>query len=89
MFSLIKEVFTVLLSFRSSSAKKCLSLTDELCMVKYTLIDLNPVQLKQYPFMVSLDKFNMITNINEVKTFKSKFYCTAWNLNQKCNSQTG
>ena len=117
MFSLIKEVFTVLLSFRSSSAKKCLSLTDELCMVRYTLIDLNPVQLKQYPFMVSLDKysggcnysndlsskirvssktkdinfkiFNMITNINEVKTFKSKFYCTAWNLNQKCNSQTG
>ena len=33
--------------------------------------------------------FNMITNINEVKTFKSKFYCTAWNLNQQCNSQTG
>ena len=46
MFSLIKQVFTVLSSFRSSSAKKCLSLTDELCIVKYTLIDLNPVQLK-------------------------------------------
>ena len=46
MFSLIKQVFTALLSFRSSSAKKCLSLIDELCMVRYTLIDLNPVQLK-------------------------------------------
>ena len=58
MFSLIKQVFTVLLSFRSSSAKKCLSLIDELCMVSYTLIDLNPVQLKQYTFMISVDKYS-------------------------------
>ena len=46
---------------------------------------------------INLKIFNMMTNINEVKTFvkhfscdcKSKFYCTAWNLNQKCNNQTG
>ena len=49
MFSLIKQVFIVLLSFSSSLARlakirtKCLSLNDEPCMVRHTLIDLNPV----------------------------------------------
>ena len=38
MFSLIKQVFIVLLSNSKSLATKCLSLND--------LIDLNPVELK-------------------------------------------
>ena len=62
MFSLIKQVFIVLLSFSSSLARKCLSLIDETCMVKSTVIDLNPVKLKYYRFMVSLDKCNGIGN---------------------------
>ena len=47
----------VLLSFSESLARdrtKCLFLNDEPCMV--TLTDLNPVELKYYPFMISLDR---------------------------------
>ena len=29
---------------------------DEPCMVRPTLIDLNPVEFKDYPFMISVDK---------------------------------
>ena len=46
MFSLIKQVFIVLLSNSKSLATKCLSLNDEPCMVRPTFIDLNPVELK-------------------------------------------
>ena len=61
MFSLIKQVFIVLLNFIESLARdqtKCLILNDEPCMVKPTLIDLNPVELKYYPFIISLDKYS-------------------------------
>ena len=54
MFSLVKQVFIVLLSFSSSLARvriKFLSLNDEPCMTRPTLIDLNPAGLKYYPFM--------------------------------------
>ena len=65
MFSLIKQVFIVLSSFSSSLSRvanssdriKCLPLNDQLCMVRSTLIDLNPVEIKYYPFMISLDKY--------------------------------
>ena len=33
-------------------------LNDEPCMVRPSLIDLNPVELKYYPFMISLDKYH-------------------------------
>ena len=52
-------MFIVLLSFSESLAwnqNKCLFLNHESCMVRPTLIDLNPVELKYYPFMISLDK---------------------------------
>ena len=61
MFSFIKQVFIVLLSFSSPSANKFLSLNDESCMV--TLIDLNPVELKYFPFMIRLDKCNRSCNV--------------------------
>ena len=66
MFNLIKQVFTVLLSFSSSLAQdqtKCLFLNDEPCMVKPTVIVLNPVELKYHPFMVSLDKYSRCYNV--------------------------
>ena len=64
MFSLIKQVFIVLLSLSESLARvakvsdrtKCLSSNDEPCIVRPSLIDLNPVELKYYPFMINLDK---------------------------------
>ena len=46
MFSLIKQVFIVLLSFSSSLATKCVSLNDQPYMVSSTFIDLNPVELR-------------------------------------------
>ena len=33
-----------------SDQTKCLVLNDESCMVRPTLIDMNPVELKYYPF---------------------------------------
>ena len=63
MFSPIKQVFIALLSFSSSLATKCISLNDELCMIRPTIIDLNPVELKYYPFMISLDKYSGSCNV--------------------------
>ena len=59
MFSL----FIVLLSFSSSLARdrtKVLFLKDEPCMVRPTLIDLNHVELKHYPFMISLNVLEVV-----------------------------
>ena len=72
MFSLIKEVFIALLSFSSSLATKCISLNDELCMIRPTLIDLNPVELKYYPFMISVDKYSGSCNILSPKRCSKK-----------------
>ena len=61
IFSLIKRVFIVILSFSSFLARiakvrtKCLSLNDEPCMVRPTVIDLSPIELKHYPLMISLE----------------------------------
>ena len=63
MFSLIKQLLTVLLSFSSSLATKCISLNDEPCMIRPTLTDLNPVEFKYYPFMISLEKCNGSCNV--------------------------
>ena len=66
MFRLIKQLFYVLLSFSSSLAHdrtKYLTLNDELCMVRPTLINLNPVEPKYYSFMISLDKCNASCNV--------------------------
>ena len=49
-------MFIGLLSFIRSLATRCVSLINEPCTDRSTLIDLNPVELKYYPFMVSLDK---------------------------------
>ena len=48
--------FTVLLSFRGSLATKFMALNNEPCMTRPTVVDLNPVELKYYSFMISLDK---------------------------------
>ena len=37
-------------------------------MVSLILIDLNPVQLKHYPFMITLDKCNRSCNVLSPKT---------------------
>ena len=49
-------MFISLLSFSESLATKCLSVNNEPFMIRPTLVDLNPVELKYYPFIISLDK---------------------------------
>ena len=66
MFSIIKQVFIVLLIFSESLAlnqTKYLFLSDEPCMVRPNLIDLNPVDIKYYPFVISLDKCSGNCNV--------------------------
>ena len=50
--------FIVLLSSLAHVADliKCLFLNDVPCMVRPTLIDMNPVELKYYSFIISLNK---------------------------------
>ena len=54
MFSLF-----IVLSFSKHLAhdqRKCIFFNDEPCIVRPTLIDMNPFELKYYPFMNSLNK---------------------------------
>ena len=55
-------MFAVLVSFIKSLTAKYMFLNDEQCMVRPTLIDLNPVEFK-YPFMISLYKCNGCCNV--------------------------
>ena len=71
MFSL----FIVLLTFSRSLARdwtKCLFLNDEPCMVRPALIDLYPVELKYYPFIISLNKCTGSYNVLSPKIFVPK-----------------
>ena len=59
MFSLL----IVLLSFSESLARdrtKCLFLNDESFMVRSAIIDMNPNDLKCYPFMISLNVLEVV-----------------------------
>ena len=79
MFSLI-----VILSFSESLATKCLFLNDEPCMVRPTLIDMNPFELKYSQFMISLNKCTGSYNILSPKIFVPKetkdIYVKAYNM---------
>ena len=59
MFSL----FIVLLNFSGTFTTKCLFLNYEPHMVRPTFIDLNPVELTYYPFMISLNKCSGNCNV--------------------------
>ena len=80
MFSL----FVVLRSFSSSLATKCLFLNDEPCMVRPTLIDRNLVELKYYPFVISIDKCTGSCNVLSPKICVPKetedIYVKAFNM---------
>ena len=90
MFSIIKQVFIVLPGFSESLAKKCLSLNDEPCMVRPTRIDMNPIELKYYPFMISLNKCAGNCNVlspkicvpTETKDINVKAFNTKTNKNE-------
>ena len=58
------------LSFREPLATKCVSLSNKPCMARRNLINLNPIELKQYLFMIILDKYN--GNCNAVDDLSTK-----------------
>ena len=63
MFGLIKKMFIVLLTglINGSNHTKCVSLSNQKCMIQPTLINLQPNGYSQefhyYPFSVKLDRF--------------------------------
>ena len=83
-------MFIVLLSFSSSLATKCLFLNDEPFMVRPTLTDLNPVEFKYYPLMISLNKCAGSCNVScpkiwvpkETKDINVKAFNMATNKNE-------
>ena len=50
-----------------------MSLNNEPCTIMSTVIDLNPIGLNYYPFMISLDK-NMCSDQKERPKCKSIYY---------------
>ena len=74
----LKEL--VLLSFSESLTIKRLSLNDEPGMVRPNLIDVNPVELKYYPCMISLDNCTGICYV-----LISKNMCSKRNKRHKFN----
>ena len=68
MFSL----FIVLLSFSESLAIKCLFLNEQQYMVRPTIFDMNPVELKYYSFMISLNKCTGGCNVLSTKIMSFK-----------------
>ena len=72
MFSLIKQVFVVLLNFSESLATKSISLNGEPCMVRSFFIDLSPFGLKYYSFMSNLDKCTGSFNFLSPKIYVPK-----------------
>ena len=72
MFSFVKQVFIVLLSFSVFLATKRFSLNDEPCMIGPTLTDLNLIELKYYPFMIGLGECNGSCNVLSPKMCRPK-----------------
>ena len=58
-------VFNVLFSslVHVADLSKCLFLNDEPYVIIPTNIDMNPVDLKHYPFMISLNKYAWSCNV--------------------------
>ena len=75
--------FIALLSFGRSLATECTSLNNELCVARLTIIELNPVELKYYLFIMSLDKCSGSCKCNS----ECKNYCTCIN-DYNCNPST-
>ena len=64
--------FIVLLSFSESLATKCLLLNDEPFSFRPTLVDINPIELEYYPFMISLNKCTGSCNVLSPKIYIPK-----------------
>ena len=63
MSGFIRQGFIALLIFNGSLAFKCMSLNNEPCMTRRTLVYLNSVELSYYRLIISLDQCNEICNV--------------------------
>ena len=72
---------------------KYVSLNNEPCMIRPTVIDLNPFELNNYPFMISLDKcsancnaaYDLSTKIcvpSKTKDINVKLFNRYWSKNK-------
>ena len=57
---------------RLADLTKYLFLNDKPCMVRTAIIDMNLVELKYYPFMISLNKYTGSCNVLSPKIFVPK-----------------
>ena len=55
----------LLLRFGGSLTIKCVSVNNQLCMVRQSLFDLNPDELHYYLFIISIDRYNGSFNANQ------------------------
>ena len=95
MFSFLKQVGIVLLSFSSFLARvpkvseqtKCLSVNNEACFIRLTFTDLNLVKLKYYPFMISLNKCtrSWMSYLQKIYFWKEKKYLNVKAFNMATN----
>ena len=69
IFSLIKQVFIVLLSFSKSWETKIVKLNNEPCIIRFFLIDLNTFKLKHHPFKTNPDKCNESCNFFHLQKY--------------------
>lgn len=72
MFWFINHVFIMLLSFGRCFATKGLSLSNDQCMARPPPINLNPIEVNCYPFLISFDKCN--AGLNAVDDLSTKNY---------------
>ena len=68
----MSSLFIVLLSFSEYLAIKCLFLNEQQYMVRPTIFDMNPVELKYYSFMISLNKYTGGCNVLSTKIMSFK-----------------
>ena len=69
-------MFLALLTVGKSLATKCVSSSNEPCMVRPILTHLNLVELNYYPFIISLDKCN--GSCNAADDLSKKIYVPSW-----------
>ena len=80
-------MFIRLLCFSGPLGTECVLLNNQPCIIRSTLIYLNPVDLNYYPFMISLDncngRFNAVDDLstkicvpNETKDVNVKVFNT-------------
>ena len=85
-FDLIKQFSIVLLSLGEFLATKHISLNNEPCMARPFLTDLNPGEVKYYPFMISLDKCGTLLFILLIIIIASKQKLTCINVKTNIKS---